>query len=87
MKDQYGYSDGCCLICHEETKVRWKNLYVIGSEGINVCHTCEMKIIRFIEAEMRGQQQIRKQKYLLAREERRAHETIRQHETKTAGEA
>lgn len=39
-----------CMICHaddRETK-HITNLYVIGSEGFNVCHRCEMQLISHI---------------------------------------
>lgn len=52
MKNGYDYEPGQCLICKQHTDVRWKNLYVIGSEGVNICHKCEMEIVHFVENRM-----------------------------------
>jgi len=38
MKEDH--EDGKCYACQEETKVRWKNLYTIGSEGTWLCMEC-----------------------------------------------
>lgn len=38
-----------CCGCREDA-VRNINLYVIGSEGFDVCHDCEMKIVEFCRA-------------------------------------
>jgi len=46
MKEDH--EKGQCHCCHEETMVRWKNLYHMGSEGLWVCMPCEMKIINFV---------------------------------------
>jgi hypothetical protein len=38
-----------CMICLDNKKeTRHVNLYVIGSEGLDVCHDCEMKIVDYI---------------------------------------
>lgn len=37
--------DGKCYACRKETKVRWKNLYTIGSEGTDLCLPCELEIV------------------------------------------
>jgi hypothetical protein len=34
-------------------EVRNINLYVIGSEGLNVCHDCEMQIVEFCRSMIR----------------------------------
>ncbi len=39
--------EGRCLICQFEGKVRNINLYVIGSEGLTICHDCEMMLVNF----------------------------------------
>lgn len=64
MTDHFEYTDGRCTVCHEDTKVRWKNLYVIGSEGLYTCHPCEMEIVRFIEKQMRDKHMARKKAFL-----------------------
>lgn len=38
----------CCDICREKTICRWFALFVNGSEGIYLCHKCEMLVVKFI---------------------------------------
>jgi CRISPR-associated protein Cas8b1/Cst1 subtype I-B len=40
--------DGYCRMCLRPDKVRNINLYTNGSEGTNLCHSCEMKVGEFI---------------------------------------
>jgi hypothetical protein len=49
-----------CMICHKQTEVRFISLYVIGSEGLWVCHECEMLIVEFVRELMRKNLNIRK---------------------------
>lgn len=42
-----------CRICRTETKCRNLDLYVTGSEGVWVCHVCEMAIVEFIRTMIR----------------------------------
>uniref|UniRef100_A0A6M3JLY6 Uncharacterized protein n=1 Tax=viral metagenome TaxID=1070528 RepID=A0A6M3JLY6_9ZZZZ len=47
------YMEGICKVCFnieegKETRVRNKNLYITGSEGLDICWTCEKKILEFI---------------------------------------
>lgn len=37
-----------CGICTETTNVRYIDLYVTGSEGLNVCHECEMRLVSYV---------------------------------------
>jgi len=37
-----------CSICDEKTECRSFELYVFGSEGIRLCHDCEMEVDEFI---------------------------------------
>jgi len=53
MVDRYEYVPGRCNICGEDKDVRWKNLYLIGSEGIDICHPCEMDLLRYLENKSR----------------------------------
>ena len=39
---------GICRICSSEEEIRNINLFVNGSEGINLCHFCEMSIVELI---------------------------------------
>jgi len=38
------YFEGICMLCHESPiQVRHINIYPNGSEGLFICHECEMK--------------------------------------------
>lgn len=40
-----------CRVCGGEERpsmIRNINIYVTGSEGLNVCHSCEMHIVEYI---------------------------------------
>lgn len=39
---------GRCRICGDITDIRNINLYIFGSEGLDVCHECEMPIVNFV---------------------------------------
>ena len=45
--------DGRCYACRQETKVRWKNLYTIGSEGTDLCLPCELEVVNFLRDKAR----------------------------------
>jgi hypothetical protein len=53
-----------CMICHEKGQTRYISLFVIGSEGITVCHSCEMKIVEYIRLLMQQEFEKKKQKFL-----------------------
>jgi len=57
------YFDGTCRVCDKSDKVRNKNLYVFGSEGLDVCHGCEMKIVEFVNKLRREHATARMLKY------------------------
>jgi hypothetical protein len=41
---------GRCLVCHHTGDgIRNINLYVIGSEGLDVCYQCEMVILDMVK--------------------------------------
>ena len=44
------HTPGKCHCCHEETQVRWKNIYHMGSEGLTVCLPCEMIIVDLVRS-------------------------------------
>jgi hypothetical protein len=48
MADRFGYTQGRCLICGEDKKVRHKNLYLIGSEGTMMCVECELDLLKYL---------------------------------------
>ena len=41
-----------CIICKGKGPIRNINLYVIGSEGLDVCHNCEMELVHFARSLM-----------------------------------
>lgn len=63
MPDRYDYTKGQCTICRAETDVRWKNIYLIGSEGISICIDCEKKLLGFLENLSRKFALARKEKF------------------------
>lgn len=36
-----------CSLCLEQKETRYIDLYVFGSEGLRVCHDCEMVLVDF----------------------------------------
>lgn len=62
MCNSADYFDGECSICHKDGKVRHKNIWLIGSEGIDICWPCEKALLRFLED--------RKRKYTLEKLEK-----------------
>ena len=46
MKEDH--EPGKCHCCHEDTSVRWKNIYHMGSEGLWICMPCEMKLVHLV---------------------------------------
>jgi hypothetical protein len=47
-------SDGICMMCHQMGQVRHINLYVVGSEGLFVCHDYEMVLVKVVRALLFG---------------------------------
>jgi hypothetical protein len=37
-----------CSICNSKEKTKFIDLYVFGSEGLYLCHECEMKLVEFV---------------------------------------
>ena len=37
-----------CMICDSDRDIRHINLYVVGSEGLSICHVCEMALVAHI---------------------------------------
>lgn len=54
---------GLCMMCHNEREVRNISLYVIGSEGLTVCHECEMEIVEYIRGVMTERTRMRIAKF------------------------
>jgi hypothetical protein len=59
---------GYCMVCREDNvEVRHIPLYVIGSEGLVVCHACEMKVVEFVRSLMRETSVYKLQSHLESR--------------------
>jgi len=41
-------SEGRCMLCRKIKQVRYIDLYVIGSEGLTICHRCEMLVVESV---------------------------------------
>ena len=48
-----------CMLCLEEKECRYIDLYIIGSEGLQVCHSCEMKLVEYARS-LRSKQSIKR---------------------------
>ncbi len=40
--------DGTCMMCGITSQLKYFDLYVIGSEGLDICACCEMEVVNFI---------------------------------------
>jgi transcription elongation factor Elf1 len=40
---------GTCMVCNEKELVRYIDLYISGSEGLVICHDCEMMVVDTIQ--------------------------------------
>ncbi len=38
-----------CWVCRKEVETRYIDLFVAGSEGLRICHLCEMRVVEFIQ--------------------------------------
>lgn len=57
--------NGHCMAClNDDQQVRYIDLYVIGSEGLTICHSCEMKLVRKVQELRREAGLARKQAFL-----------------------
>lgn len=54
-------TNGICALCKCETTTRVIDLCVFGSEGLQICHACEMMIIDFCRRLLSENVEIRKQ--------------------------
>jgi hypothetical protein len=46
--ENVGLSAGLCRVCWQEGETRHINLFIYGSEGIYLCHECEMILVEHI---------------------------------------
>lgn len=67
MADRYEYVDGRCTVCGFSKPVRWKNLYLIGSEGIDICIECERDLLAHLRSRSTQFAQSRKTRIKLAK--------------------
>lgn len=37
-----------CIICYNKDETKHFSLYVFGSEGVNLCHSCQIAVCEFI---------------------------------------
>lgn len=58
------HKPGICYACREKKPVRWKNLYTIGSEGTDLCMSCEMVVVNLLRDMAREATLAQKQKYI-----------------------
>ena len=59
-----------CRICQNKATTRYISLFVNGSEGLNICNSCEMVLVEFVRLMMNLTFHARKVAYLeLKREE------------------
>jgi len=71
---------GQCTICASVEDVRHLPLYVIGSEGLQVCHTCEMDLVTHVRSLMHLAAVSRKTGYKACKEIREAKEAQKERE-------
>ena len=59
-----------CTLCQAETETRYIDLFVIGSEGLQVCRKCENELSRVVLEMILQKQRERKAAYLKMKSER-----------------
>lgn len=65
-------SKGTCMICHKaETELKYLDLYVIGSEGLVVCHHCEMELVEIVRHKRRDHSHKLKEEFKRKKRERK----------------
>lgn len=60
---------GRCLLCGQIKEVRYIDLYVVGSEGLYVCHDCEMEVVAAVKAIANRKSRERMEAYLAKKRE------------------
>jgi len=55
---------GQCSVCNKMEEVRHIPLYVFGSEGIFLCHKCEMNLVEYVRKTSMDFMRKRKEEYL-----------------------
>ena len=57
-----------CMICQQKEETKHLPLYVCGSEGLDICHSCEMALVSYIRESIRLAYKSRKLGYQTAKE-------------------
>lgn len=59
---------GICLMYGEHREdIRNIDLYIIGSEGLNACHPCEMSLVEHVRETIRQYNNTKKDAYMRAK--------------------
>jgi len=61
-----------CTICQKWDDCKYLDLYTIGSEGTQVCHSCELALVEFAQTLIRIATKSRKIGYQNAKDVRKA---------------
>lgn len=56
------------MLCHERKETRFINLFVFGSEGLDICNECEMEVVESIR-EIRRNKAIKYLRDVMAKKE------------------
>jgi hypothetical protein len=82
---QINRQNGHCMAClKDDQQVRYIDLYVIGSEGLTICHPCEMELVRKV-GEMRHAASVAKRDAFIAANPHIQERIARNREMKTDG--
>lgn len=68
----------CMMCCMELVPVRYIDLYVIGSEGLRICHFCEMNLVEHVRNVMEVSSRAMRSSMIQAKEERDASKPAKQ---------
>lgn len=58
------YYEGSCYCCESATCVRHIDIYVIGSEGLVICHSCEMNLVEWLREQASAAAEKKKRAWL-----------------------
>lgn len=57
-----------CMICQSKEETKHLPIYVIGSEGLDICYSCEMVLVSYIRESMILASRSRKLGYMNAKD-------------------
>ncbi len=52
-----------CMMCGITAKLKHFDIYIIGSEGLDICKSCEMEVVEFVREKRREYGIRRKEKF------------------------